>query len=138
MRLQILFLLLHNNSLKSKTQKWVYVEGLVFPHFYLRDEWLNSVESFKKSFKEYNLTRLFNTLLEEPIHASGYGTWIHNEEETIKMVDDFVTTLFNTKTGDKYRIFSDSQYGMIGLFVGFIFINITKQEISFFVKDDCP
>lgn len=128
-----IYFLINNESLINK--KWGIHED--------DDNFLEIITEFKSlenfrnlSVYELNKIKLQRRLREIARSGSIYDEWTLNDIHTEKIVSEFVDNLF-TKN-EKYRIFEFENWGdyIMGYFIGFIFINISKAQITFFVKDD--
>jgi|GEM_PF-2415804 len=128
-----IYFLINNDSLKAK--KWGIHED--------DDDFLEIIEEFKSlekfrnlSIYELNTIKLERRLSEIAKSGSIYDDWTLSDRRTEKIVGEFVNNLF--KKEEKYRIFKFENWGdyIMGFFIGFIFINISKSQITFFVKDD--
>jgi len=96
-----------------------------------------SLENFKNlTICELNTIKLQRRLCEIAKSGSIYDDWTLSDSLTEKIISEFVNSLFQKK--EEYRIFEFQNWGdyIMGLFNGFIFINISKSQITFFVKDD--
>lgn len=128
-----IYFLINNESLINKN--WGIHED--------DDNFLEIIEEFKSlenfrnlSIYELNTIKLQRRLREIAKSGSIYDDWILPDRQTEKIVSEFVNSLF--KKDEKYRIFEYENWGdyIMGYFIGFIFINISKAQITFFVKDD--
>lgn len=128
-----IYFLINNESLKAI--KWGIHED--------DDNFLEIVEEFKSLEKfrnipiyELNTIKLQRRLHEIAKYGSIYDDWLVSDRRTEKIVSEFVNNLF--EEDDKHRIFEYDNWGdyIMGFFIGFIFINISKAQITFFVKDD--
>lgn len=97
----------------------------------------DSLDEFRKlAFAELTKAQFEKQLHQTVLRASIYDNWKVSEEQTLEMISDFIDHLF-PKEGN-FRIFSFQQWGnfMIGLFEGFIFLNIDRGQLTFFARDD--
>jgi hypothetical protein len=128
-----LYFLINNKTLKAK--KWGIHED--DDNFFEIVEEFKSLEKFRNiPIYELNTIKLQRRLREIAKSGSIYDDWLISDNRTEKIVSEFVNNLF--KEDDKYRIFEYDNWGdyLMGYFIGFIFINISKAQITFFVKDD--
>jgi hypothetical protein len=128
-----LYYIITNESLIAK--KWGIHED--------DEDFLEIVDEFKslENFKnlticELNTMKLQRRLYEIAKSGSIYDDWTLSDRLTEKIISDFVNSIF--QKNEEYRIFEFENWGdyIMGFFDGFIFINISKSQISFFVKDD--
>lgn len=128
-----LYYLITNESLIIK--KWGIHEA--------DEDFLEIVDEFKPIEKfrnlticELNLINLKRKIQEIATSGSIYDNWTFSDSLTEKIVSEFINSLF--QKNDAYRIFQYTKWGnyLIGLFDGFIFINISKSQITIFAKDD--
>jgi len=128
-----LYYIITNESLIAK--KWGIHED--------DEDFLEIVDEFKslENFKnlticELNIMKLKRRLHEIAKSGSIYDDWTLSDRLTEKIVSDFANSIF--QKNEEYRIFEFENWGdyIMGFFNGFIFINISKSQISFFVKDD--
>ena len=128
-----IYFLINNESLKAN--KWGIHED--------DDNFLEIIEEFKSLEKfrnlhiyELNTIKLQRGLREIGKSGSIYNDWSLSDRQTEKIVNEFVINLF--EKNNSYRIFEFSKWGeyIMGFFIGFIFINISKAQITFFAKDD--
>lgn len=97
----------------------------------------NSLDKFRKlGFTELSKKELEKRLFIKSIAGSIYDDWKISNELTLEMINDFTNQLF--LKGDQFRSIYFEQWGnfMIGLFEGFIFLNIDKGQLTFFAIDD--
>ena len=105
--------------------------------FLIIDSPYDSLDEFRKlAFAELTKAQLEKRLFQKIISGSIYDDWKVSEEQTLNMMRDFINQLF--PKDDDFRFFSFQQWGnfMIGLFEGFIFLNIDKGQLTFFAIDD--
>lgn len=97
----------------------------------------DALEEFRKLvFTELSGNELKKDLFQTVIKGSIYNDWKVSAEQTSKMISDFTCRIF---TEDSHiRTFYFQQWGnfMIGLFVGYIFVDIHRGLITFFAVDD--
>lgn len=130
---EFLYYLIKNESIIAK--KWgIHEDDKDF--FKIVDEY-NSLENFKKlTICEHNTIKLQRRLNTIAKSGSIYDKWTLSDGLTQKIVSDFVNSMF--QKNEEYRIFEFDKWGdyIMGFFNGFLFMNISKSQISFFVKDD--
>lgn len=128
-----LYYIITNESLKAK--KWGIHED--------DEDFLEIVDEFKslENFKKLTICELNTMKLQRRLHeiakcGSIYDDWTLSDRLTENIISDFVNSIF--QKNEEYRIFEFENWGdyIMGFFNGFIFINISKSQISFFVKDD--
>lgn len=105
--------------------------------FLLIDPPYDSLEEFRKlAFSELSGSEMKKRLFHTIIKASIYDDWKIPGELTSKMINDFINRLFPEDS--HFRIFYFQQWGnfMIGLFEGFIFMDIDRGQLTFFAVDD--
>lgn len=105
--------------------------------FLVIDSPYDSLEGFRKlAFTELTRKKLEEMLLRNAICCSIYDDWKFSSESTLKMIRDFIDRLF--PEGNHFKILYFEQWGnfMIGLFEGFIFMNIDRGQFTFFAIDD--
>jgi hypothetical protein len=128
-----IFHLINNKSLKLK--KWGLHED--------DSDFLEIIDSYNTEEKfqtigiyELNKNKLQNRLYTEARQGSIYDDWSISDGRTEKMIHEF--TDYAIPNGANYRAFEFENWGdyIMGLFIGFIIINIDKGHLTFFAKDD--
>ncbi len=97
----------------------------------------DELEGFRKlAFAELSENEMKKRLLQTAIKSSIYDDWKVSAEQTSKMINDFSSRMFTEDS--HFRTLYFQQWGnfMIGLFEGYIFIDINRGQITFFAVDD--
>lgn len=105
--------------------------------FLLVDPPYDELEEFRKlAFAELSENEMKKRLLQTVIRSSIYDDWKVSGEQTSKMINDFIDRLY--RKSSNFMTLEFQQWGnfMIGLFVGFIFIDFDRGQITFFASDD--
>ena len=128
-----LYFLISNNSLKS--EKWGLNED-ENDFFEIVDDY-NSLEKFKKLFIcELNEIKLHRRLYEVAKIGSIYDNWKLNDRKTEVLINELINVMI--PKNKEIRVFELEKWGdsLLGLFKGFLFVNISDCQITFFASDD--
>ncbi|MEP7264470.1 MAG: hypothetical protein ABI772_08230 [Bacteroidota bacterium] len=128
-----IFHLINNESLQSKN--WGLHED--DSDFLQITDSYNTEEKFRTlGIYELDKNNLQKRLYTEAKEGSIYIDWKVSDRLTEKMIQQFTDTLFSES--DDCRAFEFEVWGdyIMGYFLGFLLINISKGQVTFFVKDD--